>query len=69
MAPAKTPKPIVDKLNAGLQKVLAMPEIKDKLAAQGFNAEWMKPADFGSYLQKEVPKWGAIVKSANVKVD
>ncbi|MEJ8847271.1 tripartite tricarboxylate transporter substrate binding protein [Variovorax rhizosphaerae] len=69
MAPAATPKPIVDKINADMQKILAMPEIKDKLAAQGFTAEWMKPADFGSYLAKEVPKWGAIVKSANVKVD
>jgi tripartite-type tricarboxylate transporter receptor subunit TctC len=69
MAPASTPKPIIDKINADLQKILAMPEIKDKLAVQGFTAEWMKPADFGSYLAKEVPKWGAIVKSANVKVD
>jgi len=69
MAPAATPKPVIDKINADMQKILAMPEIKDKLAAQGFTAEWMKPADFGSYLAKEVPKWGAIVKSANVKVD
>lgn len=69
MAPAATPKPIIDRINADMQKILAMPEIKDKLAAQGFAAEWMKPADFGSYLAKEVPKWGAIVKSANVKVD
>jgi tripartite-type tricarboxylate transporter receptor subunit TctC len=69
MAPAATPAAIVDKINGDLQKILAMPEIKDKLAAQGFTAEWMKPADFGSYLAKEVPKWGAIVKSANVKVD
>ena len=69
MAPAATPKPIIDKVNADMQKILAMPEIRDKLAAQGFTAEWMKPADFGSYLANEVPKWGAIVKSANVKVD
>ena len=69
LAPAKTPAPIIDKLNADLQKVLATPEIKDKLAAQGFTAEWMKPADFGSFIGKEVPKWGAIVKSANVKID
>ena len=69
MAPAATPKAIVEKVNADLQKVLAMPDIKDKLAAQGFAAEWMKPADFASYLQKEVPKWGAIVKSGNVTVD
>jgi len=46
-----------------------MPDVKDKLAAQGFTAEWSKPAEFGKYLEKEVPKWGAIVKAANVKVD
>jgi len=69
MAPAATPKPIVDRINADLQKVLAMPDIKDRLAAQGFTAEWMAPAEFGSYLQKEVPKWGAIVKRANVRID
>ena len=43
MAPAATPKPIIDKINADMQKILAMPDIKDKLAAQGFTAEWMKP--------------------------
>jgi len=69
MAPAATPKPIIDKVNADMQKILTMPEIKDKLAAQGSAAEWKKPADFGSYLAKEVPKWGAIVESANVEVD
>ena len=69
MAPAKTPQPIIDRINADMQKILAMPEIKDKLAAQGFTAEWSKPADFRRYLEKEVPKWGAIVKAANVKVD
>lgn len=67
MAPAKTPKPIVDQLNADLQKVLESADIKSKLAAQGFTAEWMKPAEFGSYLAKEVPRWGAIVNGANVK--
>jgi tripartite-type tricarboxylate transporter receptor subunit TctC len=69
MAPPKMPQPIVDRINANMQKVLAMPDIKDKLAAQGFTAEWSTPADFRKYLEKEVAKWGAIVKSANVKVD
>ena len=69
MAPAATPRSVVEKINADLEKILAMPEIKDKLAAQGFTAEWMKPADFGSYLAKEVPKWGAIVKCAKVTID
>ena len=69
MAPAKMPAPIVAQLNADMQNVLAMPDIKDKLAAQGFTTEWMKPADFETYLHKEVVKWGAIVKSANVRLD
>ncbi|KQP13665.1 tripartite tricarboxylate transporter substrate binding protein [Pseudorhodoferax sp. Leaf267] len=69
MAPAATPKAIVDRISGDMQKVLAMPDIRDKLAAQGFTAEWMAPADFGSHLQKEVPKWGAIVKGSNVKLD
>ncbi len=69
MAPAKTPQPIVDRINADLKKVLAMPDVKDKLAAQGFTAEWSTAVDFKKYLEKEVPKWGAIVKGANVKVE
>lgn len=69
MAPGKTPRVIVDQVNADLQKVLAMPDIKSKLSAQGFTAEWMKPADFGAYLGKETTKWGAIVKAANVKAE
>lgn len=69
MAPAKTPAPVVAQLNADLQKVLAMPDIKDRLAAQGFSAAWTEPAEFGTYLQKEVAKWGGIVKGANIRLD
>ena len=69
MAPANTPQPVIDRLSGDLQKVLAMPDIKDKLEAQGTTAEWMKPTDFRSYIEKEISKWGAIVKSANVKLD
>jgi tripartite-type tricarboxylate transporter receptor subunit TctC len=69
MAPAKTPQPVIDRVNADLQKALAMPDVKDKLAAQGFTAEWSRPADFRHYLEAEIPKWGAIVKSAKVKVE
>ena len=66
MAPARTPPTVITRINSDLQKVLVMPDIKDKVAAQGFTAEWSQPADFHRYLEKEVAKWGAIVKSANV---
>ena len=69
LAPAKTPPEIVAKLNADVKKILDSPEVKGRLSEQGFNAEWQKPEAFGAYMRNEVQKWGAIVKSANVKVE
>jgi tripartite-type tricarboxylate transporter receptor subunit TctC len=69
LAPAKTPPEIVAKLNADVKKILDTPEVKGRLYAQGFNAEWQKPDVFGAYMKNEVQKWGSIVKSANVKVE
>jgi tripartite-type tricarboxylate transporter receptor subunit TctC len=69
LAPAATPPDIVARLNADVKKVLAMPDIKGRLAAQGFVAEWREPDAFGAYMKNEVQKWGAIVKAANVKVE
>ena len=69
LAPAKTPPEIVAKLNADVKKVLESAEVKDKLAAQGFTAESQKPDVFAAYMKNEVQKWGAIVKTANVKVE
>lgn len=69
LAPAETPPEIVAKLNADVKKILDSPEVKGRLSEQGFNAEWQKPEVFGAYMKTEVQKWGAIVKSANVKVE
>ena len=69
LAPAKTPPEIVAKLNADVKKILELPDVKGRLSEQGFNAEWQKPDVFGAYMKNEVQKWGAIVKSANVKVE
>lgn len=69
LAPAKTPPEIVAKLNADVKKILESADIKSRLAAQGFNAEPQKPEAFAAYMKNEVQKWGAIVKSANVKVE
>jgi tripartite-type tricarboxylate transporter receptor subunit TctC len=69
LAPAKTPPEIVAKLNADVKKILELSDVKGRLSEQGFNAEWQKPEVFGTYMKNEVQKWGAIVKSANVKVE
>jgi tripartite-type tricarboxylate transporter receptor subunit TctC len=67
MAPAGTPKDIVDKLNAGINKVIARPDVKDAWAKQGAVPLVMTPAEFDKYLQSDIEKWANVVKSAGIK--
>jgi tripartite-type tricarboxylate transporter receptor subunit TctC len=67
MAPAGTPKDIVDKLNAGINKVIASPDVKDAWAKQGAVPLVMTPAEFDKYLQSDIEKWANVVKSAGIK--
>jgi tripartite-type tricarboxylate transporter receptor subunit TctC len=69
LAPAKTPPEVIAKLNSDVKKILESADVKERLAAQGFTAESQKPEAFGAYMKNEIQKWGAIVKSANVKVE
>ena len=69
MAPAGTPKAIVDKLNAEINKVLANTEVKDAWGKQGAIAMSMSPEQFGKHLRADIEKWARIVKSAAINVD
>ena len=68
MAPTGTPKPIVDKLNAEINKVLALPELKAQWASQGAAPLVMSPAQFEAYLRKDIEKWANVIHSACIKV-
>jgi tripartite-type tricarboxylate transporter receptor subunit TctC len=68
MAPAGTPKPIVDKLNAEINKVLAVPELKAQWAQQGAVPLSMTPAEFEAYLRKDIEKWANVIAAAGIKV-
>ena len=67
--PAGTPKEIVDKLNSEIGKVLAMPDVKQKLAAQGIDTGGGTPEQFGAYMKDEFAKWGALVKETGMSAD
>jgi tripartite-type tricarboxylate transporter receptor subunit TctC len=67
-APAKTPAPILKKLNAMVNEVLGEKEIKDKLALQGMTA-FVGPADvLGTAVEREVQLWKDLAKTANMKL-
>ena len=66
MAPAGTPKAVVDKLNAEVAKVMAKPEVKAAWDKQGAVAMTMTPEQFDAYLRKDIEKWAVVVKAANL---
>ena len=69
VAPAKTPRAIVDKLNRELVKITAQPAIIDMFTNQGLDAVGNTPAQFDKLIRAEIDKWTALVKAAGIKVD
>jgi tripartite-type tricarboxylate transporter receptor subunit TctC len=69
LAPAGTPAPIVNKVNADLVRVLAMPDVRDKLTTLGFELAPGSPAEFGEMIRREIAKVAKVVKEAGIRVD
>jgi len=69
LAPAGTPRPILDRLNREVGNALGTAEVRDKLLAQGAEPMPGTPEAFGSFMQAEMAKWAPVVKQAGVKLD
>ena len=69
LVPAKTPRPIIDKLNKALNTVLSEPAIRAQLIEQGADAVGGTPEALGKVIAAEVPKWVKLAKDANIKAD
>jgi tripartite-type tricarboxylate transporter receptor subunit TctC len=67
--PAGTPKPVVDKLSAEIARILAMPDVKERLAAQGQEPWYHDAGEFAALLAADRKKYAAIIKAANIKLD
>lgn len=68
--PAKTPKAIVDRVNAEIMKALAQPAMVAKLESMGISpAKPNTPADFAAFLRDEVTRWKSVVKTAGIATD
>ncbi|OZI35918.1 MFS transporter [Bordetella genomosp. 1] len=69
VAPAGTPAPVVEKLNATLKTILAKQEVKDALERQGAIATWTTPADAAARISAERKQWATVIREANVKAE
>jgi tripartite-type tricarboxylate transporter receptor subunit TctC len=66
MVPKGTPQPIVDRLNAEINKAINRPEVLATWAKQGAVPLVMTPAEFGAYLRKDIEKWAVVVNAAGL---
>jgi len=69
LAPAGTPRPIVDKLNAELRKLAANDEVKKRIAAEGGDPLTSSPEEYAADIDREETKWSTLIRRLNLKVE
>jgi tripartite-type tricarboxylate transporter receptor subunit TctC len=68
-APPKTPRPIIEKINAAMNAVFALPEIRERLATMSMQPAGGTPADMAAFVKAETARWGEVIRAANIKVN
>jgi tripartite-type tricarboxylate transporter receptor subunit TctC len=69
LVPAATPKPIVDLLNREIRKAMAEPDVREKLAALGYEPVTTTPEEFAARIKSDIPKWAKVIRDANIKLE
>lgn len=69
VAPAATPAPVIRQLHTELARMLTVPQVREKLAAQGFVLAQMDMAGFNQHLKTEHAKWSKLIQDANIKAE
>lgn len=69
MVPAKTPKPVIDKLHAEVVKAAKSPEFQEKMNTAGFVLVASTPDEFNKLIKSESDRWGKLVKEANITAE
>ena len=68
-APAGTPPGIVNRLNAEINRIVELADVKEKLAKSGLTSKRNSPAEFAAFIREEIPKWAKAIKDSGAKAD
>ena len=66
-APAKTPRPIIDRLHSEIARALKSPDLRDRLQGLGADPVGNTPEQYTAFMQNEIAKWGKVIKAAGIK--
>jgi tripartite-type tricarboxylate transporter receptor subunit TctC len=69
LAPAGTPRDIVQRLNTEIVRILNSPEVKDRILKQGVEVQTSTPEQFDAFVKSEVARWANVIKDAGIKAD
>ena len=69
VAPAATPRDIVNRLHTEIVKILRMPDINERLSLQGADPVGSSAEEFGAFMKAETAKWARVIKEANIRAD
>ena len=69
LAPAGTPKPVIDKLAAEIARIVAAPEFREKLEGQGTEAFPSTPEQFANLIKADLGSYAKVVKAANIRLE
>jgi tripartite-type tricarboxylate transporter receptor subunit TctC len=69
LAPAGTPRPVIDRLNAALRALVEAPEVKQRILAEGGDSLASTPEEYARDIDREETKWGTLVRRLNLKVE
>ncbi len=69
LAPAGTPKDVVDRLSGEINAILALPDVRERLLSQGVTPFISTPAQFAELLRTDMAKFARVIKEANIKVE
>jgi tripartite-type tricarboxylate transporter receptor subunit TctC len=69
LVPAGTPKALIDLLHSEIVKVIALSDVKERMAVLGFEPVANTPEEFAARIKAEIPKWGKVIRDANIKAE